>query len=409
MTASNGRLGALARRALGVVPDAITSRVLGRYGWKQSDLTVAVAPSASVRLFVAPANSAGQGWAWARAVERELAHVGAFDMMVRTPGSDAFGFSADQRIPDGAFVFASGWRKRQRAALMDGFTHVLLESGQFPYGSVPGKTPRDAAATLSAAGLEVALLWHGSDIRMPSAHAAAEQDSPFRDGGAYPAQKTAVLERNARKNLGFIESTDFPVFVSTPDLLPYAPRSVWLPGVVDVERWAAAATSSPMQRTTPVVVHAPSNAGLKGTEAIRPIMRRLHDEGVVEYRELSGIPSAQMPAAYGAADIVLDQFSLGIYGVAANEALAAGRIVVSHVGDFTRRTVKEQTGLDLPIVETRADALERVVRDIVADRRAHAELAASGPAFVRAVHDGRRSARVLADFLGVAPMAEAPA
>jgi hypothetical protein len=158
-----------------------------------------------------------------------------------------------------------------------------------------------------------------------------------------------------------------------------------------------------------VVVHAPSNAGLKGTEAIRPIMRALHEEGLLEYRELQGIASADMPAAYGDADIVLDQFSLGIYGVAANEALASGRIVVSHVNDFTRTTVKEETGRDLPIVEARVDVLEKVLRDIIANPDDYLRLAATGPDFVREVHDGRRSAQVLSGFLGATLKAEATA
>lgn len=382
------------------LPEGLARRLLRGRAWSPAELTVAIPPSTPVRLFIAPTNSAGQGWAWARAVERELVGVGAFTMAIRTPGSDAFAFEADQRIPETAFVFARGWRRQQHDALVDGFTHVLLESGRFCYGNLPGTTPRDAAVALAREGLRIALLWHGSDIRLPSAHVAEDPDSPFRLGGGYPPRQTAVLERNVRANLEFIRTTDFPVFVSTPDLLQHAPRAVWLPGVVDVDRWAAAATSPPMQRGRPVVVHAPSNGGLKGTEAIRPIMRALDAEGLVDYRELSGVPSSRMPAAYGEADIVLDQFSLGIYGVAADEALAAGRILISHVGEFTRRTVREQTGLDLPIIEARVDRLEEVIRGIVAAPGDAVQLASTGPDYVRKVHDGRRSARVLAEFLG---------
>ena len=75
-----------------------------------------------------------------------------------------------------------------------------------------------------------------------------------------------------------------------------------------------------------------------------------------------------MPEVYGTADIVLDQFALGIYGVAACEALVAGRVVVSHVAEFTRDAVRERTGLELPIVEARADRLESVLRIVVAER-----------------------------------------
>ena len=151
-----------------------------------------------------------------------------------------------------------------------------------------------------------------------------------------------------------------------------------------------------------MVVHAPSNAGLKGSELIADVMRRLHDEGLVEYREVRGVPASDMPALYGDADIVLDQFALGIYGVATCEALAAGRLVISHVGEQTREHVRRATGLDLPVVETRASGLEQLLREVVATPDRFRAIAAGGPGFVREVHDGRRAAAVLADFLGAA-------
>jgi hypothetical protein len=98
---------------------------------------------------------------------------------------------------------------------------------------------------------------------------------------------------------------------------------------------------------------------------------------------------------------MLDQFAIDTYGVAACEALVAGRLVVSHVSDGTRRTVRERTGLELPIIEARADRLESVLRDAVADRDRARSAAAAGPAFVRANHDGRRSADALRAFLGL--------
>lgn len=397
------RFGPLIRRILALLPDSVINRLLGRRGWEDAELGVAVPPQTPIRLFVAPANSAGQGWAWARAVECELAGVGAVDLAIRTAGSHAFSFPADLLIPETVYVFAAKWRARQHQALLD-FTHVLLESGRFAYGNVPGTTPRDAAVALAAEGPRIALLWHGSDIRMPSRHVTDEPDSPFGPRGTYPAESTAVLERNARTNLAFIESTDFPVFVSTPDLLSMAPRSTWLPVVVDAEAWSRSGDRAPFDGgALPVVVHAPSNAGLKGTEQIRPIMQRLHDEGLIEYRELSGIPSREMPAAYGAADIVLDQFLIGGYGVAAVEAMAAGRIVIGHVGEASRREVRERTGSDLPLIEARFDELEGVVRGILADPESYRASAAAGTAFVQAVHDGRLSALALADFLGARP------
>ena len=53
------------------------------------------------------------------------------------------------------------------------------------------------------------------------------------------------------------------------------------------------------------------------------------------------------------------------------------------------------------MLEAGADSLEAALRVVLADRDAAHATAAQGPAYVADVHDGRRSAAVLAPFLGV--------
>lgn len=387
-----------ARSAARLVPDGVLARVLpGSLGWRGA-LAVAQAPATPIRLLVGPVNSAGQGYLWARAAEQELPGVGAVDLMTTTRGSARFSFPADVSVPEGAYVFAAGWQRRQRAAIVSGFTHLLLESGRFPYGSVPGSTPLRAVRGLLADGVAVALLWHGSDIRVPSEHAAAVEDSPFGPHGAYPAASTAVLERNAVERLRLVTETDLPVFVSTPGLLG-VPRAQWLPVVVDPERWASA--DEPLRRDVPVVAYVPSNSPMKGDPSVDVQLRALEGEGLIVYRRLQDIPAADMPAVYRDADIVLDQFRLGDYGVAACEAMAAGRVVIGHVAPAVRAHVRRATGLDLPIRESRFADVGATVRAVIADRDGARVDAGRGPAFVAAVHAGTLSARVLAPFLGV--------
>lgn len=392
------RLLTLARGALGVVPDAVLSRILpGRLGWDDAAMRVAEAPPDAIRVYIAPANSAGQGYQWARAVERNLAGVGAVSLMTVNAATERFGFPADVRVPDSGFIFANRWQRRQRDVILNDFTHVLLESGRFVYGSIPGRTPLQVAEQLVIQGRSVALIWHGSDIRVPSEHAKSEPDSPFGDTGEYPRDATAVLESNARRNLQMIEESDLPVFVSTPGLLD-VPRASWLPVVVDTDRWRSA--EAPLDRDIPVVAYAPSNSPMKGNASIDDQLTALDADGVISYRKLQGIPAGEMPDSYREADIVLDQFRLGDYGVAACEAMAAGRVVIGHVSAENRERVRATAGLDLPIVESRLSDVASTITQILDDRekwRQHAQL---GPEFVRTLHDGTASARALADFLG---------
>jgi glycosyltransferase involved in cell wall biosynthesis len=170
-----------------------------------------------------------------------------------------------------------------------------------------------------------------------------------------------------------------------------------MPVVVDPDRWA---TDRPvLARPRPVVVHAPSSGPMKGSDAIDPVMVALHDEGLIEYRRVHGVASADMPELYRDADIVLEQFRIGGYGVAACEAMAAGRVVIGHVAPPAREVASEAAGIALPIVESTAGELERVVRDVVRDPDPFVALAATGPRFVRTLHDGAASADALTGFL----------
>lgn len=369
----------------------------GQLGWDTEAMRIAEAPSTEIRLLIAPVNSAGQGYRWARAAERGLVGVGAVSLMTVNAATERFGFPADVRIPESGYVFAHGWQRRQRESILNDFTHVLLESGRFAYGSIPRRTALQVAEELVSLGRPVALLWHGSDIRVPSEHADSEPDSPFGSAGEYPAEATAVLESNSRKYRQMVNDSDLPVFVSTPGLLD-VPRSRWLPVVVEPSVWESMEPS--FQRDIPVVAYAPSNSLMKGSASVDAQLADLDRQGVIRYRKLQGIPAAEMPAAYRGADIVLDQFRLGDYGVAACEALAAGRVVIGHVNDENRARVRAAAGVELPIVQSRLSEIIDTIRAVLSDRVKWSEHAQRGPDFVRALHDGTVSAHVLAKFLG---------
>jgi glycosyltransferase involved in cell wall biosynthesis len=206
-----------------------------------------------------------------------------------------------------------------------------------------------------------------------------------------------ILERTAARNAKLFNSYDGHTFVSTLDLLDYAPRAIWCPGVVDVDAWATDTVA--LERLVPVVVHAPSKGKLKGSQLVDPIMEELDRRGIVEYRRIERVQPQHMPAVYKDADIVIDQFTMGIYGVAACEAMAAGRVVVSFVGDTVRARARAATGRELPVVEATPATLVEVIEKVLDDRDAARDIAAGGPSYVRENHDGRRSAAALAPFL----------
>lgn len=339
-----------------------------------------------VRVLIAPVNYSGQGDQWARSLERFDSRIAARNMAVDVPGG--FSFTADLAVPVPAYHNSAEWQRRQFAAL-GSFTHVLVEAEEPLLGRLFGRDPERELQAMTTAGIDVAFLSHGTDARLPSTHARDNPWSPYRDRGMYLAR----AERLAAANIDMLSRCGRPVFVSTPDLLKDLPQAFWCPVVVDPGVWAMPAPepdSGPLR-----VVHAPSSQLVKGTHLIEPMLRRLHDRRVIDYRPIVGIPFSQMPAAIRGADVVLDQFRIGSYGVAACEAMAAGRTVIGHVLPSVREEVEHVTGLRLPVLEAAPDTLEAVLEELAADRARLIEPSVSGPAFVLDVHDGRRSADIL--------------
>lgn len=364
------------------IPGRIAARRFGTPA-REWDARVVNAPDSAVRVLIAPANYAGQAREWAEALEAADQTISARNYAVE---AGAFDFTADLVVPPAVFHNSRQWQQAQLAAAR-GFTHLLAESFIPPFGRLFG---RDFERQIAALGTEVrlAMMCHGSDIRRPSLSRARTHLSPYalQDGAADRAE--VLVERH----LEIIARANVPVFVSTPDLLQDVPGGHWCPVIVDAARWAIARAEhgGPLR-----VVHAPSKSAAKGSASIEPTLERLADEGVIEYRQLRGIPHAEMPAVLARADIVVDQFSVGSYGVAACEAMAAGAIVVSHVTAEVRETVRTQSGLQLPIVEARPQSLEAALRGLANDAPRRAALVDEGQEFVLAVHDGRRSADVL--------------
>lgn len=347
--------------------------------------------AAPLRLLIAPANYAGQAAAWAQSVRSHVPHATATNAQVGA--HPKFPFPTDYDIDRDVFASSLAWRVAWREFVLEHFTHVIAEVNRPILGSGTCDGQLDVKELLRA-GKTVALLSHGSDARIPSVHAARE---PWHSYAALDQRTIDAFERTARRNTEIYNNFDGTVFVSTPGLLAFVPKATWLPLVINFDQWRCDAT--PLERSLVRVAHIPSSSQ-KGSHMIDPILQSMHDRGLIEYVRAEGIAHHLMPAFYGSADIVVEQFGIADYSTAACEAMAAGRVVVSRVADEVRAHVAATTGLELPIVEANPTTLEQVVVDLIADREAARLVAERGRLFCREVHDGRRSATVLNDWLG---------
>jgi glycosyltransferase involved in cell wall biosynthesis len=351
-------------------------------------LVPTLSEDAEARLLIGPTNSAGQGYRWARATEANLPGVAARSVTLQRPGgADSFRFETDVLLPLRLRPGRQVWRE----GVLGTFTHVLFESGYSPTSMMTAVADRAEIDRYRRAGIHVGLLFHGSDIRAPDRHAELYPASPYREA----SELRASLISRVKDAESLIDSTDVPVFVSTPDLLEFVPRAALLPVVVDVDRFTAAADRPALVRERPIVLHAPSNPAIKGTGVIEPVLERLGNEGRIEYRRISGVPNERMPEFIADADVVVDQIRLGAVGVLAAEAMAAGRLVVGHVHERVRARLEGE----IPVVDATPETFTEVMDAILLDPERFATIAAAGRGWARARHDGAAAATVLAPFL----------
>lgn len=113
-----------------------------------------------------------------------------------------------------------------------------------------------------------------------------------------------------------------------------------------------------------IVVHAPSNPLLKGTDAVREVMAKItQSHPHVEYRELIGVPHAQVLAALDEAHIALNEFYASVPGVFGVEAMARRCVLVTSA----RAADEPDLGQDaegawaVADVDTLHDVVERLI------------------------------------------------
>jgi hypothetical protein len=334
-------------------------------------------------------NTAGQGTEWAHALKR-FTSATAESWAIARPQEQVIQFTVDRTYPLINGAADQAWLDLLNAQSKP--THLIIESGK-PI-SIKGTVRRMLFQTATARrnGIRPALLFHGSDIRVPSLHRATHSESPFHQSHDGLTEK---LERKTTEMRRWLTIWPFPVFISTIDLRRYVPRGRWLPVVVG-DHWFTAAPPINVERPRPRVLHLPSRRELFQSEQVDQTCQRLHDEGLIEYKSVTGVPPADVRQLVAWADIVVDKIGIGGYGVMGAEVMASGRLLIGDVDQIVRDELP-----DLPLIQGSTSTLEQVIRDLAADRTTWAARAAAGEAFARKYHDGRYSAGVLAKWMGV--------
>ncbi len=217
---------------------------------------------------------------------------------------------------------------------------------------------------------------------------------------------TVESDARTRQRIAWFDEYANLIYAVNPDLLWVLPkRARFVPYAhLDLDEW------TPVEKetgATPVVLHAPSHRGAKGTRHVVEAIERLKSEGVsIEFVLVENLSNAKARKLYERADLVVDQLLAGWYGGLAVEAMALGKPVICYLRQSDLSFLPEEMRADLPLINATPGNVYAILREWLVDRRG--ELQARGSvsrAYVERWHDPVRIARdIKADYERVAKM-----
>jgi hypothetical protein len=340
-------------------------------------------------------NSAGQANSWASALRN--AGRGAQSLQIVSDENGSW-FNADRTINRSQWKSLE-FRKQLFRQITSQNSGVLLESLRpiFALDQPSLFTAEEALndlLDLRRAGLKVAVVLHGSDIRDQMHHAKMEEFSPYRNP-ADPAKFEAVRKRadHTRLIARKLNRHRIKHFVTTPDLLHELPDATWLPAVIEIGRFqndsSIKSSSGPLK-----VLFIPSNGWLKSEGLVTPVLNQLEKEGVIKLIATGPVSNSKMPALIESADVVIDRFD-GVVGVASIEAMAAKRLVIANVAPW----IYSKAEVTPPVIHATPNTLADKLREIAKDSFDHQFITDTGFEYVCKWHDGRESAARLNHWL----------
>jgi hypothetical protein len=206
-------------------------------------------------------------------------------------------------------------------------------------------------------GRKVFMTLQGCDVRLSELSAVRNAFTPCHEGHcpAVPVCR-ATLDAQRQMLIRNVLPRVNRVFVLNPELAHYVPGATFLPyASVDVE---GIVPVWPKADGPPVVLHAPSDEGIKGSRMIVAAVERLQKQTPIEFVLVKGVPHVEAMQLYQRADLVIDQVLAGWYGGFAVEAMAMGKPVACYIRDADLQYIPEAMRAELPLLRLTPETIE---------------------------------------------------
>lgn len=327
-------------------------------------------------------------------------------------GEPAFGYHADEIVRrDGWRFLTAEWRRWSllREALRDydvihfNFGRTLMPYPDHMLFRCPGRLKRGLKRLfnlyagafelrdlrwLHDAGKVIAVTWQGDDARQWDycrshfhfTHATEVE----------PVYQRQAQDDNTRKRIAAFARYADVIYSLNPDLMHVLPeRTRFFPYAhPDLDAWPFAgvelSTARPLR-----ILHAPSNALVKGTRFLEDAVATLRAEGrEFEFIRVEGMKNDEARRIYETADVLVDQLLCGWYGGLSAELMALGKPVICYLRESDLGFLPPGMADSLPILNANPETITEVLRRVLTMPRS--ELAALGRrsrAFVERWHN----------------------
>jgi hypothetical protein len=253
-------------------------------------------------------------------------------------------------------------------------------------------------ALLRQCGKAIFVTYQGDDARQADYCRANFRISPAHEVGQdyYPPGS----DEQKRQNIARFDYYADGIYALNPDLLHVLPqRTRFLPySHIDLKDWQPG-TYRTGSRERPLVVHAPSHQGAKGTRHVVDAVTRLRSEGVdFDFALIEQLSNADARKIYEDADLVVDQLLAGWYGGLAVECMALGKPVICYLREEDLNYLDPEMRSQLPLIRAEPGTIYAALKAYLTSRRPDLiAIGVSGRAYVERWHDPMSIARFLRD------------
>lgn len=232
----------------------------------------------------------------------------------------------------------------------------------------------------------------GSDIRIPE---IASEDNPYRAKmySEYPELSNGAHERAIQTQMRF-QRYGFECLLPGTELYPYINENIFPTPYKTKARLLIAdfiPKYPPPAKKRPVIVHAPSHKGKKGTNTVLLAIDHLKKKHDFEFRIIHGVDHAEAINIISNCDVMVDQFVAGAHGLASLEAMALGKPTLCYI----KPSLVETYPPDFPIVNANQDNLAEVLGTLLENGDLRYQIGRQSRAYVEKYHDAHKIAHDL--------------